>query len=217
VVAITDRQLYAAATLITLGAVLDGLDGYLARLLRSESRFGAAFDYFADYFCFIVAPWLLTRALVGETGTLMEVAMGLPLVTGAIRYARNSALLVEVGSDLPGLGTVFFAFVSVTIVFLDGPTRMPVADLSTILGVAVPVMSLLMVAPVRYPKLTRFRGASPIVLVLLALMPFWGTIALATTTIVLGVLYAIVAPAFARRSRGAPTEIADLSHDRVSR
>lgn len=45
-----------AAGLILLAAVLDGLDGRLARLLKSESEVGAELDSFGDFVNFGVAP-----------------------------------------------------------------------------------------------------------------------------------------------------------------
>lgn len=45
-----------AAALILLAAVLDGLDGRLARLLKSESEIGAELDSFGDFVNFGVAP-----------------------------------------------------------------------------------------------------------------------------------------------------------------
>jgi CDP-diacylglycerol---serine O-phosphatidyltransferase len=49
-------QFGLAAGLIVLAAVLDGLDGRLARLLRSESEIGAELDSLADFVSFGVAP-----------------------------------------------------------------------------------------------------------------------------------------------------------------
>ena len=46
----------AAALAIVVAAVIDGLDGRLARLLKATSRFGAEFDSLADFVCFGVAP-----------------------------------------------------------------------------------------------------------------------------------------------------------------
>lgn len=45
-----------AAKAILLAAVIDGLDGRLARLLKAVSRFGAEFDSLTDFLCFGVAP-----------------------------------------------------------------------------------------------------------------------------------------------------------------
>ncbi|WP_430464414.1 CDP-alcohol phosphatidyltransferase family protein [Tabrizicola sp.] len=49
----------AAVVMILLAAVLDGLDGRLARFLRSESPLGAELDSLADFLNFGVAPGML--------------------------------------------------------------------------------------------------------------------------------------------------------------
>lgn len=49
-------QFGLAATFIVLAAVLDGLDGRVARLLKSESEIGAELDSLADFVSFGVAP-----------------------------------------------------------------------------------------------------------------------------------------------------------------
>ncbi len=49
-------QFSAAVAMILLAAVLDGLDGRVARLLRSESEIGAELDSLVDFVNFGVAP-----------------------------------------------------------------------------------------------------------------------------------------------------------------
>lgn len=56
--AITD-QFQAAVGMILVAAVLDGLDGRVARLLRSESEIGAELDSLVDFVNFGVAPGLI--------------------------------------------------------------------------------------------------------------------------------------------------------------
>ena len=46
----------AAAALIVLAALVDGLDGMLARKLNAASPFGAELDSLSDFVCFGVAP-----------------------------------------------------------------------------------------------------------------------------------------------------------------
>lgn len=198
ILAAADGHIVRAATLITIGAVTDGIDGWAARRLGGTTSFGALFDYFCDYICFIVAPWMLTRALLAhDPSAVREVLLILPLLTGAIRYTRNG---LTVGADpehvppLPGLGTVFYAFLSVTAVFLDAPRLIDARLFAWTMTTIVVLFSLLMVSPIRYPKLVAFRGASPLVIVLLACLPFLGTRWLAASTLVVGLLYAIVAP-----------------------
>jgi len=206
IVAALNDELTGAAGLVTIGAVADGLDGHLARWLHVASPVGALFDYFADYLCFVVAPWMLSRALLdGALDPLREALLGLPLLTGALRYARNGARVAATADDpgdLPGVGTIFYAFVPVVAVFLELPAVVGGDTFSVLLPAWVAALAVLMIAPIRYPKLARFAGASPVVLVLLACMPFVGSKPLAGIALVLGVLYIGVAPVFSRTRRG---------------
>lgn len=52
-------QFQAAVAMILVAAVLDGLDGRVARLLRSESEIGAELDSLVDFVNFGVAPGLV--------------------------------------------------------------------------------------------------------------------------------------------------------------
>ena len=68
----------AAAVAIVVAALIDGLDGRLARLLKATSRFGAEFDSLSDFLCFGVAPpfvlymWSLQRGgAIGYAPCLM--------------------------------------------------------------------------------------------------------------------------------------------------
>ncbi len=54
-----DEQFQIAAALIVLAAVLDGLDGLVARKLNAASPFGAELDSLSDFVCFGVAPGVL--------------------------------------------------------------------------------------------------------------------------------------------------------------
>ena len=212
-IAALDGLFHTAAALITLGAATDVLDGALARRLNAASASGALFDTFSDYLCFIVAPWILTRALASAGGSVAhEALVGLPLLTGAIRYARNSLLVVAGGAEvreLPGLATVFFAFLPVAAVFLDARSLAGGPWLSAGLTFFVVTFSLLMLAPVRYPKLSRARWAPAAVVVPLVVMPFFGTRVLAAVMVIAGLLYVAVAHLFARGPAPGAAGIAD--------
>ena len=197
-IAAAEGALATSATLITIGAVTDGLDGWAARRLGSPSPFGALLDYFCDYLCFVIAPWMLTRTLLAAgQSPVQEALLVVPLLTAAFRYAKNGVTASAAGDELramPGLGTVFFAFLSVAAVFLDASQWAdPRVFAWTITGLAV-LFSVLMIAPITYPKLTAVPGASPLVIVLLACMPFVGTRLLAAVMLVAGLLYAVAAP-----------------------
>jgi CDP-diacylglycerol--serine O-phosphatidyltransferase len=54
-----DGKFGSAVIAVAVSAVIDGLDGRLARLLKATSRFGAEFDSLADFLCFGIAPALI--------------------------------------------------------------------------------------------------------------------------------------------------------------
>ena len=53
---VLDERYEVAAGLIILAAVLDAMDGLLARRLNASSHFGAELDSLSDFVCFGVAP-----------------------------------------------------------------------------------------------------------------------------------------------------------------
>ena len=81
---------------IIVSAILDGLDGRVARKLGSCSRFGAEFDSLADFLSFGIAPIVL---LYCWSGDYMTVAVGLCFMTfalgSALRLARFNSNLDE--------------------------------------------------------------------------------------------------------------------------
>jgi CDP-diacylglycerol--serine O-phosphatidyltransferase len=98
----------SAAVAITAAAVIDGLDGRLARLLKGTSRFGAEFDSLSDFACFGVAPgltlyeWSLQRA-----GGLGFAPCVLFAVCMALRLARFNAMIDD--PPRPAYAYNFFA------------------------------------------------------------------------------------------------------------
>ncbi len=200
-----------AATLITLGAVTDGLDGPIARKLGVSSDFGALFDYFSDYLCYIVAPSILSFILLNKPGGFFSIAvLCLPLLTGAIRYARNGLRLriedfAEVG--FPGLGTVIYGFFIVTLTFIRPEEFIPPILLNRVVLYVVLIVSCLMVLPVRYPKLMKFKWISAVVLPGFVLMPFFLTRILAAIALALGCAYTFIAPFFMREPQSTRRDL----------
>jgi CDP-diacylglycerol--serine O-phosphatidyltransferase len=90
-----------AATFIVVAAVIDGLDGRLARLLKATSRFGAEFDSLADFLSFGVAPALVLYLWSMHTvGPLGFAPCLLFTVCSSLRLARFNAAL-DVGMEKP--------------------------------------------------------------------------------------------------------------------
>ncbi len=106
--AIEDRFALAAA-LIVVAAVIDGLDGRLARLLKVTSRFGAEFDSLADFLSFGVAPamvlYLWSMQAVGPLGFVPCLLFA---VCSALRLARFNASLDIGPAPKPAYAYNFF-------------------------------------------------------------------------------------------------------------
>jgi CDP-diacylglycerol--serine O-phosphatidyltransferase len=89
-----------AVQLILLAAILDGLDGRLARALGSDSKMGAELDSLADFLNFGVAPGLLLYVwALDDTRQLGWLAVLVYAVCAVTRLARfNVARKAENGS-----------------------------------------------------------------------------------------------------------------------
>lgn len=102
-----DMAVYA----ILLAAVLDGLDGRLARYLHATSKFGAELDSLSDFLSFGVAPPLLLFVWnfhdINSAGWLAVVLFA---IAGALRLARFNTML---GEDKPAWQGNFFTGVPI--------------------------------------------------------------------------------------------------------
>jgi CDP-diacylglycerol--serine O-phosphatidyltransferase len=88
-VATLHKDYNTAAIAIFISAICDGLDGKVARLTGSTSKFGVEFDSLADLVAFGVTPAFLMYAWALEPfGRLGWVAAFLFLVCAALRLAR---------------------------------------------------------------------------------------------------------------------------------
>ena len=78
-----------AAIFIMVANLLDGLDGYVARLTKTTSQFGIEFDSLADLVSFGVAPAILAYYwALAPWNTWGWLAASLYVVCGALRLAR---------------------------------------------------------------------------------------------------------------------------------
>lgn len=96
-----------AIAAIVVAAILDGLDGRVARLLRSTSRFGEELDSLADFVNFGVAPAILlyTWSLDGLK-SIGWIAAILFAIATALRLARFNVMLDDV--EKPKWHNMFF-------------------------------------------------------------------------------------------------------------
>ena len=141
-----------AAVSILIAAVLDGLDGRIARMTHTTSKFGGEYDSLCDLVAFGVAPAILiySWSLIsyGKWGWL---AAFLFVACGALRLARFNVQVgiidsrVFNGLPIPG-GAAVVATGVMLFFYLGGEGRF--SDLSIL--VAIVAVSLCMVSSIKY-------------------------------------------------------------------
>jgi len=95
-----------AAAAIVIAAMLDGVDGRVARMLRSASKFGAELDSLADAVSFGVAPAMLMYLWVmHDAGSIGWALCLLHAVCAVLRLARFNTM---VGQTLPAWAHNYF-------------------------------------------------------------------------------------------------------------
>lgn len=99
IIASTDGNYKTAAWFILLAAIFDGLDGKVARLTGTASKFGVELDSLADVISFGVAPAvLLYDWALRPFGKLGWLAAFLYVICGALRLARFNVQVSTVES-----------------------------------------------------------------------------------------------------------------------
>jgi CDP-diacylglycerol--serine O-phosphatidyltransferase len=98
-VATMDGDYRPAAIWILVSSIFDGLDGKVARLTGTSSKFGVEYDSLADLVAFGVAPGLLMYSwALRPFGRLGWLAAFLFVVCGALRLARFNVQVATVES-----------------------------------------------------------------------------------------------------------------------
>ncbi len=99
IIAATDGNYQRAAWFILLAAIFDGLDGKVARLTGTSSKFGVELDSLADVISFGVAPGVLLYLwALRPFGKLGWLAAFLYVICGALRLARFNVQVSTVES-----------------------------------------------------------------------------------------------------------------------
>jgi CDP-diacylglycerol--serine O-phosphatidyltransferase len=99
IVATMNGNYLLAGWFVLVAAVFDGLDGKVARMTNTTSRFGVEYDSLADLVAFGVAPGLMMYAwALKPFGKLGWLAAFLYVVCGALRLARFNVQITTVES-----------------------------------------------------------------------------------------------------------------------
>jgi CDP-diacylglycerol--serine O-phosphatidyltransferase len=96
-----------AVLAIVVAAVLDGVDGRIARALKGSTRFGAELDSLADFIDFGVAPGLVLYFWsLHQLGTVGWVAVLFFAIAAALRLARFNVMIDD--AERPAWMNKFF-------------------------------------------------------------------------------------------------------------
>ena len=99
IVATMNGNYLVAGWFVLIAAVFDGLDGKVARMTNTTSKFGVEYDSLADLVAFGVAPGLMMYAwALKPFGKLGWLAAFLYVVCGALRLARFNVQITTVES-----------------------------------------------------------------------------------------------------------------------
>ena len=142
-----------AAFAIFMSAIMDGLDGKVARLTHTASEFGVQYDSLADLVAFGLAPAMLMWQWQLETVGRLGVAVAfIYAACGALRLARFNVAAATagkrffIGLPIPAAGCTAVTYLFFARMFTTEPSAV-VAYVGLLLTL---VLGILMVSKVRY-------------------------------------------------------------------
>ncbi len=172
-----------AAWLILVAMVFDGIDGWVARMTNTTSRFGLELDSLSDLVAFGVAPAVLLYTWALEPfGRLGFATAFLFAACGALRLARYNVQMTKeeklsfTGMPIPAAATIVAALV----IFYHTLKQEPPVKSPYVLGLTW-LLSGLMVSTLRFHGMKELKLAEK--------KPFWFLVA-----VVLGLYFLAVHP-----------------------
>ncbi len=170
----------AAPIAIFVAMVLDGLDGRIARMTHTSSKFGAEYDSLADMVSFGVAPALVVFSWgLGDLGKFGWSAAFIYVACAALRLARfNTQIGVADKNYFTGLASPSAAAITASAVWVCHDLGWVGAaiprEISVLVGLLTAAVGFLMIANFRYYsfKAIDFRGRVPFVAVILMVLLF---------------------------------------------
>lgn len=157
IIAAIQGSFVKAAIAIMLATLFDALDGKIARVTRTMSKFGMEYDSLSDAVSFGVAPGILVYLwALKPFGRLGWLAALLFVACGILRLARFNTLVDRVSSDyFMGLPIPAGAFmIAATVLLINRFNGSGTTRHVTIL-VMIYVLSFLMVSTIKYYSFKR--------------------------------------------------------------
>jgi CDP-diacylglycerol--serine O-phosphatidyltransferase len=169
-----------AVAAIVFAAVLDGLDGRVARMIKGQSKFGAELDSLADFVNFGVAPGLILYFWqLHELNHVGWIAAMIFAISGGLRLARFNATMDDPNkpafaanyfTGVPAPAGAITVLLPIYLAFLGMPTAPAVLTTLYTLLIAVLMVSRL---PVFSGKTVRMRVPPELVLPMFVAVVFF--------------------------------------------
>lgn len=156
IIASMNGEFQQAIYAIFVAALLDGLDGRVARAIGAQSAFGEQFDSLSDLLAFGVAPAILMYSWsLNDLGRLGLAACFVYTACAAFRLARFNVQIGVVDKRyFIGVASPLAAIMMVTLVWvgLDTPAIFDLSDIGIqiVNAVAIVVAGLLMISNIKY-------------------------------------------------------------------
>jgi CDP-diacylglycerol--serine O-phosphatidyltransferase len=174
ILAAVNGKFETAAVAIFVAMLLDGVDGRVARLTKTQSAFGAEYDSLADMVSFGLAPALVSYmwALHG-LGKLGWLAAFIYTASGALRLARfNTQIGIADKKYFQGLPSPSAAAIVAGSVWLGVDYGFPVENVAWAAAILTTLAGLLMVSNFRYHSFKEidFHGKVPFIVLVVAVV-----------------------------------------------
>lgn len=214
--AVNGEFVFAAMAILGAG-ILDGIDGSVARLTNTQSKFGAEYDSLSDSVAFGVAPGLIAYVwALSDLGNLGWAAAFLYVACAALRLARfNVEAEVADHRFFTGLASPAAAGLVATFVWLGASRGWNGEQFEYVMVLVLAIAGLLMVSPVRYHSFKEFRVGRVPFRVLLGAIVALAVIFLdpPLVLLVVAIVYALSGPLFtvgflpfAKKTNSKPTK-----------
>jgi CDP-diacylglycerol--serine O-phosphatidyltransferase len=176
VLAAVNGQHEPAALAIFVAMILDGLDGRVARLTNTQTKFGAEYDSLSDMVAFGLAPALVMYLwALKELGKFGWMAAFIYTAAAALRLARfNTQVGMADKRYFQGLPSPAAAAILAATIWVGVEYEIKRADVGALLGVLTAAVGLLMVSNFRYHSFKEldFRGRVPFFMLVIIMLAF---------------------------------------------
>lgn len=183
---------------VIFSLIADGLDGRVARMTNTQSKFGLEFDSLADIVAFGVAPSMMLFFAFGyEFGKVGALITGLFVVFAGIRLARFNVTTMKndptvfIGLPIPTAAVVLSSWIYLSFEISSIDLKLPI-----LFGALI--VALLMVSNIRYPSFKKIDFSKPaamkvlVSIIALASLLYLYPIKTLTIVLTLYVIYGII-------------------------